>query len=138
MSIRQSVFNGFQTTNAVAEAEAGVRVGRENLRFIENQTLLDAVTVYMDVVRDQQIVRIRESNVAVLSRELEAAETRRAAREVTKTDVAQARARRARAVSAADLAKSNLKVSRAQFERVVRHPPSHLSEPPLKNKFLPR
>ncbi|MBA4173591.1 MAG: channel protein TolC [Hyphomicrobium sp.] len=138
VSIRQSVFNGFQTTNAVAEAEAGVRVGRENLRFIENQTLLDAVTVYMDVVRDQQIVRIRESNVAVLSRELEAAETRRAAREVTKTDVAQARARRARAVSAADLAKSNLKVSRAQFERVVRHPPSQLSEPPLKNKFLPR
>lgn len=138
VSIRQSVFNGFRTTNAVAEAEAGVRVGRENLRFIENQTMLDAVTVYMDVVRDQAIVRIRESNVAVLSRELEAAETRRAAREVTKTDVAQARARRARAVSAADLAKSNLKVSRAQFERVVGHAPQRVSEPPLKNKLLPR
>ncbi len=138
VNVRQSVFNGFQTTNAVAEAEAGVRVGRENLRFVESQTLFDAVSVYMDVVRDQAIVRIRDSNVAVLTRELEAAETRRAAREVTKTDVAQARARRARAVSAADLAKANLKVSRAQFERVIGHAATRVSEPPLKNKFLPR
>lgn len=138
LSVRQPLFDGFQTSNAVAEAEASVRVGRENLRFIESQTLLDAVTVYMDVVRDQAIVRIRESNVGVLTRELEAAEIRREAREVTKTDVAQARARRARAISAADLARSDLKVARAQYERVVGHAPSRLVEPPLTNKLLPR
>lgn len=138
VSVRQSLFNGFQTTNAVREAEAGVRAGRENLRQVEAQTLLDAVSVYMDVVRDMQIVRIREQNVAVLTKELEAAETRRSVREVTKTDVAQARARRARAVSAADLAKANLKVSRAQYERIVGHPATEVTEPPLKLKQLPR
>ena len=138
VSVRQSIFNGFQTTNAVAEAEASVRVGRENLRFVESQVLFEAATAYMDVVRDQTIVRIRDNNVAVLTRELEAAETRRAAREVTKTDVAQARARRARAVSAADVAKADLKVSRAAFARVVGHPPMGVAEPPLRNKYLPR
>ena len=138
LSVRQSIFSGFQTQNAVAEAEAGVRVGRENLRFVESQVLYEAAAAYMDVVRDQAIVRIRENNVTVLTRELEAAETRRAAREVTKTDVAQARARRARAVSAADVAKADLKVSRATFARVVGHPPMGVTEPPLKNKFLPR
>ncbi len=138
VSVRQPIFSGFQTTNAIREAEAGVRVGRENLRLIESNTLLDAASVYMDVVRDMAIVRLREQNVSVLSRELEAAEMRRAVREVTKTDVAQARARRARAISAADLAKANLKVSRAQFERVIGHAAANLSEPGLKMKLLPR
>jgi len=82
-------------------------------------------------------------NAAVLiagdvPRDLEAAETRRAVKEVTKTDVAQARARRARAVSAADLAKANLKVSRANFERIVGHAPQGLGMPSMKLKLLPR
>jgi outer membrane protein len=59
-------------------------------------------------------------------------------KEVTKTDVAQARARRARAVSAADLAKANLKVSRANFERIVGHSPEGLGMPSMKMKLLPK
>jgi outer membrane protein len=43
--------------------------------------------------------------------------------------VAQAQARRAGAVSALDLARANLKTSRATYERVVGHPPSNLIEP---------
>lgn len=137
VNVRQPVFNGFQTTNAVREAEAGVRVGRENLRLVETQTLLEAATAYMDVVRDIAIARLRENNVAVLTRELRAAEIRRDAREVTVTDVAQAQARRARAISGQDLAKANLNVSRATYERVVGSPPGRLTEPPLANKHLP-
>jgi outer membrane protein len=138
ISVRQSVFNGFQTTNDVAEANASVKAGRENLRLVETNVLLEAVTAYMDVVRDNEIVRIRDSNVAVLSRDLEAAETRRTVKEVTKTDVAQAQARRARAVSAADLARSNVKTSRANFERVVGHAPTGLGMPSLRLKQLPK
>jgi outer membrane protein len=44
--------------------------------------------------------------------------------------VAQAEARRAASISALDLARSNLKISRAAFERVVGHPPSRLVDPP--------
>jgi outer membrane protein len=42
--------------------------------------------------------------------------------------VAQAQARRAAAVAALDLARANLKTSRATYERVIGHPPSHLVE----------
>ncbi len=138
ITVRQSVFSGFQTSNEVSEAEATVKAGRENLRQVETTTLLDAVTAYTDVVRDMAVLRLRENNVEVLSRDLEAAETRRAVKEVTKTDVAQARARRARAVSAADLAKANLKVSRANFEKVVGHAPQGLGMPSLRLKLLPK
>ncbi len=138
VSLKQSVFNGFRTTSSVAQAEAGVRAGRETLRQTEITILQDAVGAYMAVVRDTALVKLREANVVVLSKDLEAAETRRQVREVTRTDVAQARARRAKAVSAADLAKANLKISRATFERVIGHAATSVSEPPLKMKQLPR
>lgn len=125
----QPIFSGFRTVNAVRAAEATVRAGRENLRIVEQSVLLEAVTAYVDVVRDQAIVRLRENNVNVLTRELRATQDRFSVGEVTRTDVAQAEARRAGAVSALDLARANLKTSRATFERVVGHPPSNLVEP---------
>ena len=124
----QPLFRGFRVVNTVAEAEATVRVGRETLRSVEQSVLLEAVTAYTDVVRDQAIVRLRENNVTVLTRDLRATQDRFNVHEVTRTDVAQAQARRASAVSALDLAKSNLQTSRATYERVIGHPPSNLVE----------
>jgi outer membrane protein len=123
----QPIFNGLQTVNAVSESEAGARAGRETLRTVEQSVLLEAATAYMDVVRDQAVVRLRENNVTVLSRELKAAEDRFAVGEVTRTDVAQSQARRAGAVSALELARANLKTSRASYERVVGHAPADLA-----------
>lgn len=137
-TISQNLFNGFQTHNAVNAAEAQVRAGRETLRDTERTILLQAVTAYMDVVRDTAIIGLQESNVQVLSRELKATKDRFSVGEVTKTDVAQAEARRAGAVSQLDLARANLKTSRANFEQVVGHPPSNLHETPLPEKLLPK
>ena len=125
----QPIFRGFRTKNAVSAAEATVRAGWEALRTTEASVLLEGVTAYMDVVRDQAILTLRENNVTVLTRDLKATQDRFAVGEVTRTDVAQAQARRAGAVAALDLARANLKTSRATFERVVGHPPSGLVEP---------
>ena len=136
----QPLFRGFRTVNAVNAAEATVRAGRETLRLAEESVLLEAVTAYGDVVRDTAIVRLRENNVTVLTRDLRATQDRFNVGEVTRTDVAQAQARRAAAVAALDLARANLKTSRATFERVIGHPPSHLvdaHESPLVAKTLP-
>ncbi len=138
LNVTQSLFDGFQTPNAVSEAEALVRAGRENLRSVESTVLLEAVTVYADVLRDQAIVALRDRNVSILSRELEAALARRVVREVTLTDVAQARARRARALSSADIAKANLRIARANYKRVIGHEPSKLKQPSLRTNNLPR
>ena len=134
----QPIFSGFRTINAVNAAEATVRAGRESLRIVEQSVLLEAVTAYMDVVRDQAIVRLRENNVNVLTRELRATQDRFSVGEVTRTDVAHAEARRAAAVSALDLARANLQTSRATYERVVGHPPSNLEEPRAQDRRLPK
>lgn len=138
LDLQQNLFNGFQTTNAVREAEAGVRAGREILRATEESVLLEAVTAYMDVVRDQAVVKLRENNVEVLSRDLKATQDRFSVGEVTRTDVAQSQARRALAVADLDLARGNLKTSRATFERVVGHAPSKLVEPSGNLRILPK
>ncbi|MEZ5843799.1 MAG: TolC family outer membrane protein [Hyphomicrobiaceae bacterium] len=136
-NLTQNLFDGFRTSSAILVAEATVRSGRETLRSVEQQVLLAAVQAYADVVRDQAIVRLRENNVTVLSRELKATRDRFAVGEVTKTDVAQAEARRAGAVSALDLARANLKTSRATYERVIGHPPGALSPPQPASRRMP-
>ncbi len=134
----QPIFSGFRTLNGVRVAEATVRAGRETLRSVEQSVLLEAVTAYLDVVRDQALLKLRENNVEVLSRELKASRDRFSVGEVTRTDVAQAEARRAAAVSALDLGRANLKTSRAAFERTVGYPPGVLTEQKPPNRVLPK
>ncbi len=134
----QSLFNGFRTVNSVRQAEVNVLTARETLREVEQSTLLSAVTAFMDVIRDRAIVRLRENNVRVLSRELTAISARFEAGDATRTDVAQGRARRAGAVSSLDRAKANLRSSRADFTRAVGHAPGQLREPQPVRRKLPR
>jgi outer membrane protein len=138
LSAVQPLFRGFRTMNNVSLAEATVRAGRESLRSAEAGVLLAAVTDYLDVVRDQALVRLRENNVGVLSKELKATQDRFKVGEVTRTDVAQAEASRATAVAALDLARANLKNSRANYERDVGRPPSNLVEPAVPERLLPK
>ncbi|MCK5550773.1 MAG: TolC family outer membrane protein, partial [Hyphomicrobiaceae bacterium] len=137
LSLNQTLFRGFRTLNAIREAEANIRSGRETLRSVEQATLLDSVIAYMDVLRDQAIVRLREGNVRVLSEQLKASKDRFEVGEVTKTDVAQAEARLSGATSQLSLAQSNFKTSRASYERVIGHPPSNLVEPNPIDSMLP-
>ena len=124
----QPVFRGFRTINGVRVADAAVAAGRETLRAVEQSVLLEAITAYMDVVRDQAFVRLRESNVEVLDKELRATRDRFNLGVVTRTDVAQAEARLAAATSALDLTRANLKSSRAAFERTIGFAPMRLRE----------
>ncbi len=138
LTISQPLFRGLRTLNAIRQADAEIKSGRESLRTVEQTTLLDAATAYMDVVRDQAIVRLREGNIRVLSEQLKAANDRFEVGEVTKTDVAQAEARLSGAVSQLSLAQSNFKTSRASYQRIIGHAPNHLVEPKPIDALLPQ
>ena len=138
LSVNQQLFRGFRTRNAVNAAEARVRSGREALRSTEQTILLSAATAFMNVVRDTAIVKLRENNVKVLSRDLKATKDRFSVGEVTRTDVAQSRARRAQSVSDLDLARANLKSSRANYQQVVGHVPRRLREAGPPYRLLPK
>jgi outer membrane protein len=138
LTVTQPIFRGFRSINGVNVAEANVRAGRETLRATEQVVLIGAITAFMDVVRDQAILKLRENNRKVLADTLRSTQDQFRVGEVTRTDVAQAEASLSGAVSAIELAKANLKSSRATYERFVGRPPSALVEPKGLGRMLPK
>lgn len=132
VGMSQTLWSGGRIGLGISVAEANVMAGRENLRSVEQQVLASVIQVYADVLRDEEILRIREANLSVLERQLDEADARFEVGEITRTDVAQAQARLAQ--SRADLAnaRAQLAVSRAAYASVVGQTPGTLSAlPPL-------
>src|SRR6266540_7228923 len=93
VTVTQTMFNGFKTANSVRVAELQVQSGREALRNVGQGVLLDAVTVYTNVLANQSLVDAQRANVAFLQETLGITQKRLNAGDVTPTDTAQAEAR---------------------------------------------
>ena len=137
LSASQPIYSGGQTRHAVSEADANIRAEREVLRDTEQTVLLDAITAYVDVVRDRATLVVQQKNVTVLTQELKQVKARFDVGEVTKTDVEQARASLAGAQSTFEGAKANLHASEGRFVLTIGHPPVGLREPVAPLRSLP-
>ena len=129
VSIDQSLFDGFQTTNNVRAAKSQVYAARENLRNTTQTVLFDAVQAYMDVIRNRQIANLRARNIDFLSEQLRAARVRLEVGEGTRTDVAQADASLAGARAQLNAARANVKSSEAVYHQIILSDPSNLKMP---------
>jgi TolC family type I secretion outer membrane protein len=129
ISLQQPIFNGFRTVKGTKMAEATVEAGRQGLLATEQSVLLQAVTAYMDVWRDRQIVTLRKRNVTVLQGQLKAASDRFSVGEVTRTDVSQARASLSASQANVSSARATLAASEANYLKVVGNNPGMLSYP---------
>jgi outer membrane protein len=126
----QPLYRGGRTVAQTRRAESQVMAERANLIATEQQVLLDAITAYVNVIQNQQVLRLAENNVRVLSRQLQAARDRFRVGEITRTDVAQAEARLERARSERANAEGQLQNSRAAYARLIGEPPRALMPPP--------
>ncbi|RED12991.1 TolC family outer membrane protein [Pontivivens insulae] len=125
-----TIFDGGATDASVNAALANVNAQRAQLLASEQTVLLDAVTAYLDVRRDLRFVSLGANNVRVINRQLDAAEDRFEVGEVTRTDVAQARARLAAARSSLVANQGALDRSREAYLAAVGVAPSDLAPPP--------
>lgn len=138
IQLNQMLFDGFQTKNTVRTAEAQVRASRESLRNTEQNTLLNAASAYMDVIRDRQIAALSQQNLAFLNEQVRAARSRFDVGEGTRTDVAQAEAQRANAVATASQAKARVQASSGLYRQYVGEDPGKLQMPKALAKMLPK
>ncbi len=136
IGLSQPVFRGFKTIMGTKAAEANVEAGKQSLLAIEQDILFQAIQAYMNVIRDRQIVGLRQQNVSVLNKQLTAADERFKVGEITRTDVAQSRARVSGSQSSVASAKATLAASVANYLNVVGHKPGSLKYPRLAK--LPR
>lgn len=130
LTVIQPLYTGGQIANQTEAAETRIDVQEVVLDGVEQSVLLDAVTAYADVRRDEVLVDVALNSVEVLREQLRAAEERFEVGEVTRTDVEQARARVAASQSTLAAARGQLAVSRESFTRVVGRPPGDLDPPP--------
>lgn len=137
IELTQPIFRGFRTVSETARAESNVKAGRQNLLAVEHQVLFDAATAFMNVIRDREIVNLRMRNVTFLREQLKAADARFGVGEITKTDVAQSRARLSLSVSNLAVAQANLRTSAANYVRLIGHEPRKLTKARILYK-LPR
>jgi len=136
IGLSQPIFRGFKTINGTKAAEANVEAGKQGLLAIEQDILFQAIQAYMNVIRDRQIVGLRQQNVGVLQKQLTAADERFKVGEITRTDVAQSRARVSGARSSVASATATLAASVANYINIVGHKPGSLKYPKLAK--LPR
>lgn len=134
----QTLFDGFQTGNRVRLAEGQVSSAREALRVLEQTILLNAATVYMDMLRDTAITEVQRSNVRVLNETLRQTRDRFSVGEITRTDVAQSEAQLAAGQFQLLTAESNLTTTRSNFRRVIGSEPGHLTPASPVDRFAPR
>lgn len=131
VEVRQPLYRGGRTQADTQRAVLRVGAQRARLAASEQDVLLRAAQAYMDVWRDQAVLRLNENNVKVLRRQLEATRDRFEVGEVTRTDVAQAESRLSQAIAGRVEARGNLESSRATYKEVVGHPPGELEQPPV-------
>lgn len=129
LTVTQPLFRGLRTVNSTSAAENTFYAQQASLRDTAQSVLLAAITVYMDVVRDQAVLELRTKNEDVIARHLEATRERFAVGEVTRTDVSQAESRLAGAIAERIDAEATLHSSHARFEEITGSKPGRLVKP---------
>ena len=135
ISLEQNVFRSFQTVNQTGEARKNAEAGRADLLNTEQNVFINVVSAYSNVISDEAFLEFTTNNVIALQRQLQASEDRFEVGEITRTDVAQSRARLSRAQTEKIAAEATLTASRAAYRRVVGNEPGTLERdiviPPL-------
>lgn len=136
-TVSQPVFSGFKTVNSVSSAKSSVKASQANLMATEQNLLLNAATAYLDVMRDEAIVKLQKNNEKLLKKELDETRERFKVGEVTTTDVSQAEASYASAQSQRISAEGDLEASKAVYKQIIGEDPKGTQDPKAIEKMFP-
>lgn len=127
--VTQNVYRGGRIEAQIRSSDFLVMVERARLGLVESTILLQAVTAYVDVVRDQATLELNINNEQVLAKQLESTQDRFTVGEVTRTDVAQAEAALSQAKAGREAAYNQLQISRANYRNIMGEVPGRLIDP---------
>ena len=122
IDVSQSLYRGGRTFLSIEKAENNILSERADLMDTEQTIFLEVISAFIDVFREQEVLKLKKNNESVLVRQLEATKDRFTVGEITRTDVNQAEARLAQARADRIKSKGDLKVFRATYLSVVGNP----------------
>ena len=104
-----------------------VLASQQSLVSVEQDVLLDAVSAYVNLQLQGELVAAQESNVRLIAQDLRAANDRFEVGEVTRTDVALAEAQLASANAGLASSQGAYNVARERYKAAIGHYPSRLT-----------
>ncbi|MEH6631973.1 MAG: TolC family outer membrane protein [Halopseudomonas aestusnigri] len=119
LQVSQSLYRGGRTEAATEQAENLVLAQRATVTSVEQDILLQTVTAYANVWREQAILELNINNERVLARQLEATKDRFEVGELTRTDVAQSESRYSTATAQRIASEGTLNTAKAVYQEVV-------------------
>ena len=138
ISVDQKIFQGFQGYNSFKKSKLEVEKARLNLKNEEQNTILNSVKVYYDLILKNKNKNFNLSNVDLFERQVEFDRVRLQKGEINLTDLAQSESSLAGANAKLISAKTELLNSSKQFERITsKKPPEKLNEDYNLNISLP-
>ncbi|MFT9447675.1 TolC family outer membrane protein [Gluconobacter japonicus] len=131
---KQTIYSFGHVANQVRAADARSRAEGHALSLTESQVFTNAITAYMDVLRDRNVLEVRRADLDMLARQVELTTSRytlggQPSEQVTRTDVEQAETRRRSAEVALTQARATLAASEALFRAVIGVEPKNLAMP---------
>ena len=137
VTVTEPIFRGFRTVSESREARFTIFAERFHLVSVEQTVLLQVITDYADVARDQAGLGLQTDNEHVLAQRVVSAKAQLAGGTLTRLDVAQTEADYEGAVAQRHLAEAELEASRANFLRDTGIAPGALVYPAIAVKLPP-
>ena len=119
ISLEQKIFSGFKGVNTVKKSELETQKANLELREAEQLTILNTANVYFDLIYKFKNEKFNTSNVNLFERQFEFDNARLQKGEITLTDLAQTESSLAGANANLIKAKTELLVSKTNFQRVI-------------------
>ena len=129
LSVTQPIYRGGRTVAQTKQALNSVRSEAANLAQTEEDILLQAITDYLDVVRDQALLALAIDNENVLRAQLDAGQAKYIGGEQSRADVAASTAAYNEAIAQRMQAGINLAGSQLNFQRDIGLTPGSLMLP---------
>jgi outer membrane protein len=119
-SVEQKIFSGFKGLNTFKKSELETQKAELSLQRVEQQTILDSASAYFDLIFKSKNEKFNLSNISLFERQVESDSIRLQKGEITLTDLAQSESSLAGANASLIKAKTELLVSKTNFERITR------------------
>ena len=120
ISVDQKVFQGFQGYNSLKKSQLELKRQKLELKKVEQEIILEAATIYLDLIYKEKGKNFNLSNVDLFERQVESDSARLQKGEITLTDLAQAESSLAGAKASLITAETELLTTKTEFERIVR------------------
>jgi adhesin transport system outer membrane protein len=137
LTLSQMLFDGFATDSEVARQKARIDSASYRVEEAAEFTALNAIEAHLDILRNQELVRLNELNIAQHERILAMVRDLEAAGRGDIADVLQTESRLANAFDSLAIARGALADAIARYQRVVGQRPGTLEDSEAPVSALP-